>query len=1126
MAKTTVIFDQGMNEGGDKRLLKTGQPRAIVNGRISRDGQIRIRPGYTAIAVPSYGTGNVVAYDLATYDDRLIALGDRLARGYPTDLFEYVPNGGAASWKPSDYQTSYPRLPRATAVRDILKTPNQQGGVHTMGCAAAGGLVCITWNDNVVETGYARVARAVDDQTIVDLRLANGYRKKLRPVALTSRIIVIGIDSDDDAMGSRYLDAADDEYFLAGVNDILTAGANDFVVYDVARVAGADEFVIAAVMNNGEVIFRHYDEDGSVQTPSGGQFSNISLSGSGTAIAVEADSASDTLTVAVVDDGTVKLYSYTISTGAQIGSPPFTPSENSGETAVEVGICRIDATTLKVVFTLSTVGTPDNPSVYQSTYTVSSGNLATADVTAGCRLSSTPVMHDGETFFGARTDEWVQSPNLVLSRGESTSLPGLMTPEIRKELGFADSTSSLLPQLTRDETTGKYYWCNGVKNSDDTTTAQVTEFELGSTARRQMAQMAGLLYVAGGMPCVYDGALLSELGFVERPEIISLTGSNGSGELVSGATYTYRLVWKWVDTDRNVVRSAISPNLQVTLGASDDTVTAVCTTPHTLRTNEGSKVHGSSVQLELYRNRVTVETTAPSLTGSEILEPPSASLDGLTLGIFYSVGDTYNLYTVTFDSGSTGIDEIVDDVNAVTSGSVTASSSAGRLKLTGDDQGDGVIIYITGSSTALGILGLSAGQFSEGTTVTTPDAVFRLTATGATVVDTGKGGDHVSITDVRDDDSDEDGIASQAVIYDQLITPLQDHAPNPFEVMAVGGERMATAKGPLRDLVAFAKLLNPSEPVTFPASGLAAFEKRVGSEIEAVSFTGNVWTAWTRRAIWQIRGDGPQRNAQGEFFAVHRVPSQGGMKKDGWRSLVQTDEGDFFQLDDDKIYVMAPGGAPQWVGQAVRDTLESFPVITAAVHVRGAQIVAFAANDDAIDDATDGRILIYDQRKKAWTVDDVGGPVAALGDYEGRLAYVDGSGVVHLEDTAAGSGTFVPLTIELGDFTGWPPMGNGDFISAGVLGEIRGDCSLELQISTNHRTWTSCGGAVSISGTAGDPLEHLFKPPRGLQSVNRFALRLLVTGTSDSAGVYLNAIDIEHRHEGDAPVLAGRSHSG
>ena len=100
MPITLIPLVGGIQGQIDHRLLPDGALKTATNVEQDREGRLIGRASYTAVATTTYGTGAHVAYDLFAFNDRLLALGDAQSKGFPTDVFEYLPSG-AARWRPS-----------------------------------------------------------------------------------------------------------------------------------------------------------------------------------------------------------------------------------------------------------------------------------------------------------------------------------------------------------------------------------------------------------------------------------------------------------------------------------------------------------------------------------------------------------------------------------------------------------------------------------------------------------------------------------------------------------------------------------------------------------------------------------------------------------------------------------------------------------------------------------------------------------------------------------------------------------------------------------------------------------------------------------------------------------------
>lgn len=1116
MPENTIIpFDAGQHQGIDKRLLPSGTFALLENGQLDRDGRIRSRPGFTALGTTPYGSGTVVLYDLVAYNDRLLALGDRVGVGFPTDLFELV-QGGAAVWRPTvpDLGSNI-RLPRATRVRDLGSPPEQEGGMNNFGCCASAGFVTLVYNANDASSaGYAHIFKADTDQTIDFERFvgaSSGPHKNLRSVALSDRVILLGLTttfSDISAQSFVYLTS---EVFGGIVSGL--AGATSINLFAATKIAGTDQFVTAVAFVNRNLVVKRFS---NAMANVGTVYATKVTANSATSVSVEADSVSNTITVAVTQGGIVSIFSYNLTTGADLGVGPFQPASTTGKTAAKVALTRFSAANVGVCVDITS---DTEPSIYYEEWLPATQVFGATGIIRDAQMGSTPIVHASEIVVAVRygAANLHVGPNLLLSYDKSVA-GNRVTPLIGKDLELAEAVATVsLPEVCLDSSSGKYYWANGVINAGEarpgSVTAStdalpvVTEFLLGSTARRQMAQLGNCLYIAGGCPVVFDGRQMFETGYHARARIVSITPSAGGGSLLPGAAYDYKLIWEALDSDRNIHRSAVSVITTVTMGATNNANTLVCATPHSMRCNAGVASSGGAVRAKAYRSLATVTRTAPAITGVKNVNPP-APLAGLQLQLFISsaLGGT-NFYTITFTGADVSSTVISATINAVTSARIIASDAGGAIKLTAVETGSDVNLWVYGG-TANSALGLTDNSSAVGATRFTKGENFQLCAVGY-ISATSRTGSYLTLVDVLSDTD----LASQELIYTSLASPQSDHAPPPHEYVWAGSERLQTSGQPKGDRWTVTKLLQPSAPACFAQEGILGFSNRTVGNIEASVVTGSSTVHFTRRKLWRVSGRGPESNGTGEFLAAEEIQSTGGLKSLGWRSIVDFTDGVAFQLADDKLYLLEGGQQPEWFGQPVRDTLALFPVITAAVHVAQRQALVFACQDTA---GTTGALLVYDLRRKVWSQDPVG-KVDALAEYNGRLVYLQG-GVAFLEDLTPGVGTFVALTVTMGDFGTFGLLGWGSVQKCVVLGTYRGDCQLEVQISYNGgRTWVTLGNfAVTAAAgyTINDPVELEFVP--AIQEVSRFSLRFLVTSaSSNSEGMWLHALRLQHNtHKG------------
>ncbi len=1122
----TIPFSGGQDSTIDRRLAGLGKFRAITNGRLDADGRMVSRPNYTQLGTTTYDTGTFVAYDLFELDGRLCALGDRFALGYPTDVYEFV-DSGAAAWRPSSRGSSADnhRLPRATGMRELARPPDQKGGVSSYDVAALGGYVLLVFNDDAAApSGSSMLLKANSGQQILFeefLGAGTTLRGLLQAVALTSRLWALGVSTNTQSLSARRIDPATETGWTPVSN--LTTDVNGYTALAAARVVGAEQFVTVTRSGAGSMLVRRFDSAGTVIVPSGGQYAAVA-GVTASFLAIEADSAANQIVVAVSNAGVLQVHSWNLATGAVLATPPDTPTEVATETCTNVALVRTGADQTQVLATVTSLGTPDVTKVLKWRVTPSTGVFTSAIPVTGSALCSGAVsVNDTQekVVFGVVTDDPATTPNMLLELARDSDE---VVPIAVKDLGFASPPSGgQLPRIAIDtsQDPDRYYWAHAVQGADGASIPVVCELRLNDPGRRQIARIGRGAVISGAMPCWYDGAQLVELGFPVRPRIVSLTSSNGAGELASGATYHYVAVQSWFDALGRLHRSPVSAPVELVLtDTTHDTVAAVITGQHSYRSNHGSAPQGSVVRTDLYRTRAIVTKTQAVIIGRISVSPPPVVLNTLTLQIYVSDLTGEQLFIVTFDAGSVDASAIAADINAVTTGRVTASNSGGAIALTLDDAGAPNQIWVTGG-TAIEELGFIDNDTAIGVTEVEEGDTFHLTATAYTTVGDDSGA-RIAITDVRDDAADSDGIASQAVLYTLLESPLEDCSSLPADRIWAGIERLEVAGHPQRETWTSSKLSEQGFAPAFAAQGVPGFGGELVEGIEAVVTQGLSKLYLTRKSLWQVSGEGPRLNGEGRFSGARRIASDGGLVEDGWRSLLETAQGTWMQLGGDKLYLMPEGGAPQWAGFPIRELLRTFPVVAAATLTGNDQLAAFAIHNST---KTSGRIVLHDLRRGTWMVDDVGAVPIALADYQGRLCYATTTGAVFMANASAGSGAFVPLTVDTSLATIGGAAGQIGVTHVFLVGELTGEATVQLLVDYDDGAgFVSAGAAIAMTAGNGYTVGRTIREEwdLALEDCQQFALRVVTSGSSGSAGLALVAIEV-HAERDAGPALLGDS---
>jgi hypothetical protein len=374
-----------------------------------------------------------------------------------------------------------------------------------------------------------------------------------------------------------------------------------------------------------------------------------------------------------------------------------------------------------------------------------------------------------------------------------------------------------------------------------------------------------------------------------------------------------------------------------------------------------------------------------------------------------------------------------------------------------------------------------------------PGATFHLTARAAVTTF----GTPITVVDVTSDAN----LVEEPILYTQSQTPVAHEAPLPCKYVAAGRSRLILGGLPDETAVQFSKLVFPGEPIEFALPGLLAFTKSIGEPVTAVFALDDQFIVASQRALYRIAGAGPDHSGQGEFEEPQRLPGLGGVSR--WQSIAETPGGYFFQSSDDRLLFIDRGGAVSWAqGQAVRDTLATYPVVRAATFCRLQNAVFFACTDSA---GTAGRLLVFDLRREMWYTDSEAGLIATVRgavEHQGKLTLLNSSGNVYQE--APGTYLAAGGRVETGNIK------NGSFASWNALRRIgiRGyglDAGGSVTVSVDY---DDGAGFVSLGAhtTAGTgPYLKYWVP--GARKVDSFRVRI------DAVDVALNALvlDIEPR---------------
>lgn len=575
--KTTVKefpFLEGQHQEIDAKVLPDGYLSACKNVRLRKDGRFGVRADFDALGNDTATSIDVAPRDLVSFGDALCAfVAPSNITGDTTlwDIADYT-RQTPAEWKPSSLSASNPldtRLPTVTNVRMLSGAPAIGGAtsVTRMDCAAAGGIVGLAFEQSAGSASLIQFFRASDGASVLSTVLNGG----------APRIVSVGTTFFFTATaGGNILLAKYDPTTDADKTDLTNITASSNGIYDLVTNRAGTGFWVAFNTAGPTTSLVPYNSSGVAGAAI-----------TGPAVLYDYVAIRETLTrvhlVSVLAAGTVELRSYTLAGALSTGpttlaatsdrQPGIADATYSGTEAVLVAI-EETASPNDVAWTITNA----------LTHAAIFGPVTIADTFLGAKPIS-----GGSTNYHYLVGGIAPDGSFFSSFLQCASRSGVFTVgAYTNKFGATKPAINHTPQIAKDASTGKCYWPTLTVADAGIARPQIAEFDFPSTARRQTAQMAGILYIGGGAVEAYDGRGVVSVGYFEKPRIVSATPSNGAGSLPSGVTLLVALVREERDALGNLVESDISDVSSVVMGGADDTVTLVTTTPHGQRAVSGT----------------------------------------------------------------------------------------------------------------------------------------------------------------------------------------------------------------------------------------------------------------------------------------------------------------------------------------------------------------------------------------------------------------------------------------------------------------------------------------------------------------------------------------------------------
>lgn len=318
--------------------------------------------------------------------------------------------------------------------------------------------------------------------------------------------------------------------------------------------------------------------------------------------------------------------------------------------------------------------------------------------------------------------------------------------------------------------------------------------------------------------------------------------------------------------------------------------------------------------------------------------------------------------------------------------------------------------------------------------------------------------------------------------------------------------------------VGYTKILFPGAAPAWNAALRIQFEVPI---VALASQDGNL-VAFSLTRIYTVTGVGlDNTGATGGYNAPQMLSGHVGCVNR--RSVVSTPIGTFFESTRGIELLERGGSSPKYIGEGVRDTLASFPIITSSLHVPARSEVWFACVDtETVASSPTGRVLVWDYRVQTWFVRNYQGkPVADMVLEDGDTAVAGAGRVVFgiyddandltlwREDSGFddADGSFVSWLLRTGDIRYANGLGRHSVRRISLLGEcVEGEAINVRESTDSGDTWTI---VKSMSVATEQDMKRGWQSRKRKSAAHAYEIYSSQSSAADSEGVALTALTIE-----------------
>jgi hypothetical protein len=549
----SLNFAQGINTKADPYQIPIGSFAAMQNSVFSATGRLTKRNGFAQIT----SLPNADQTVLTTLNDNLIATGSNLY-AFSQDTDQWLNQGTVQ--------------PVQLSTQPLVRVSTSQSGPDAATTAA--GLTCLVYEDNAI--AYYQVSDSITGQQIVPRVSLGAASSQPRAFLLGQYFIVTFFQNIGGNHHLRYVAIPITmPTSPEGVEDIATG---------LLATSGYD-----GVVANGFLYMGWADTTNDVKIASLSQHLILSaptvVTGhTANLMSLAADIIGSTTLVWMTFWDSSSTNGYTCSFNQAL-VPILAPTKVITTTSISELTSITDQNQILEIFyeNINTYGSGPNSAVetdFVSKVTISQTGTVIGPVIVlrSVGLASKPFMTaTGVIYILVAYGETnqpsyflIDSLGNIYMRLAYSNGGGYESSQVLPTVSLVGTNYSV-PYLTADLLTTIN---KGTNNPSGTPTAAIyTQFGVNlaniglNNSGQYSSEIAGALFLTGGMVWEYDGVRPTELGFQVWPENQAVTTST-TGGMIGAGTYYYQFTYEWTDNAGNLHRSAPSIPISITTTGS------------------------------------------------------------------------------------------------------------------------------------------------------------------------------------------------------------------------------------------------------------------------------------------------------------------------------------------------------------------------------------------------------------------------------------------------------------------------------------------------------------------------------------------------------------------------------